>query len=116
MNLLERLNAINKEIQSYTIDNYNAFNNSLFNKLEELKKLMVTAYENNEGINKYMVRLPMWLIDINLMAYKKHSRDKDQQVRDRVFNDCKRMTNEAIDLFEGACMEKNYGMFVQEGF
>lgn len=116
MNLKEKVSTINNEIQSYTLDNYNAINNSLFNKMEELKRLMVTAYETNEGLNKYIVRLPMWLIDMNLQDVKKHSRDKDIQSNDRVVTSCKKVSSKAVELFEVACEEYNVNALAQEGF
>jgi hypothetical protein len=116
MNLREKVSTINNEIQSYTLDNYNAINNTLVNKMEELKRLMVTAYETNKGLNKYIVRLPMWLIDINLQDVKKHSREKDYESNTTVVANCKKVSNKAIELFEVACEEYNVNTLAQEGF
>ena len=116
MNLKEKVSTINNEIQSYTLDNYNSINNSLFNKMEELKRLMVTAYETNEGLNKYIVRLPMWLMDMNMHDVKKHSRERDRESSNIAVNKCKKVTNQAIELFEVACEEYNANTLTQEGF
>jgi hypothetical protein len=116
MNLKEKVSTINNEIQAYTLDNYNAINNSLFNKMEELKKLMVKTYETNEGLNKYIVRLPMWLIDMNLQDVKKNSRERDRESSTLAVNKCKKVTNKAIELFEVACAEYNVNTLTQEGF
>lgn len=116
MNLKEKISSINKEIQSYTVDNYNAMNSSLLNKLDELKKLMVNTYETNEGLNKYMVRIPMWLIDNNLVDFNSPSFNKDLDFKDGVVKNCKKMTNQAIELFEHACSENSVNTLAQEGF
>jgi hypothetical protein len=116
MNLKDKVSTINSEIQSFTLDNYNALNNNLVNKMEELKRLMVSAYEKNEGLNKYIVRLPMWLIDMNLQDVKKHARDRDQELNYSLVNSCKKVSNKAVELFEVACEESNMNALAQEGF
>jgi hypothetical protein len=116
MNLKEKISSINKEIQSLTVDNYNAMHNSLLNKLDELKNLMVNTYENNQGLNKYTVRIPMWLIDNNLVDFKRPSFQKDPAFKDGVVKNCKKMTNQAIEIFEHACSENSVNTLAQEGF
>jgi hypothetical protein len=116
MNLKDKVSTINNEIQSYTLDNYNSMNNSLFNKMEELKKLMVTAYETNEGLNKYIVRLPMWLMDMNIRDVKRHSRERDPESRNQAVSKCKKVTNQAIEIFQEACDKYNVNTLIQEGF
>ena len=116
MNLKEKISSINKEIQSFTVDNYNAMNDSLLNKLDELKKLMVNTYETNEGLNKYMVRIPMWLIDNNLVDFNSPSFNKDREFKDGVVKNCKKTTSQAIEFFEHACIENSVNTLTQEGF
>jgi hypothetical protein len=116
MNLKEKISSINKEIQSFTVDNYNAMNDSLLNKLDELKTLMVNTYETNEGLNKYMVRIPMWLIDNNLVDFNSPSFNKDREFKDGVVKNCKKTTTQAIELFEHACIENSVNTLTQEGF
>jgi hypothetical protein len=116
MNLKEKISSINKEIQTLTVDNYNAMHNSLLNKLDELKNLMVDTYENNKGLNKYSVRIPMWLIDNNLVDFKSPSFQKDLAFKDGVVKNCKKMTNQAIEIFEHACSENSVNTLAQEGF
>jgi hypothetical protein len=99
MNLLEKIKSINRDIQSFTVDNYQVMNEALIGKLEELKKLMVTAYETHVGINKYMVRLPMWLIDTNLQDCKRLTAALGKQIPEQVVSQCKKVASQAVDLF-----------------
>ena len=104
MDIKTKLETINAQIQSFKEENYNGINDSLIEKLEELKSEMVEAYENNK-LNTYMVRLPMWLIDMNLMDYKRHIGDKDKEVKTTLINNIKKISSKAIELFEKAFTE-----------
>ena len=106
MNPAEKINQIKQEIQSSTIETYSKPGQSLLNKVEEIKALMVAVYENNEGLNKYMIRLPLWLIDINLINFKSFPEVKDREMKTGILNNLKRITNNAIELFEKACTEQ----------
>ena len=112
MDIKTKLEAINTEIQSFKLDDSNDSNNGLVDKLEELKSEMVEAYEHHKDLNKYMVRLPMWLIDMNLMDYKRHLHDTDKEVKKTLVNNVKQIANKAIELFEKAFTEKRAGMAV----
>jgi uncharacterized protein (DUF342 family) len=105
MDIKSKLESINKEIQSMGADDYTGANSKLLDKLEQLKSEMVDAYENNKGLNKYMVRLPMWLIDMNLMDFKRTNNDNDKEIRITLVNNIKQITNKAIELFEKAFAE-----------
>lgn len=100
MNPEEKILQINKEIQFATVDNYNSSDKSLTNKIEELKDLMVSTYESDESINKYVVRLPMWLLDASIPNCKKFTEAKDKDIKTNLLNNLKKITNEAIELFE----------------
>jgi hypothetical protein len=104
MDIKTKLETINSQIQSFREENYNGINDNLIEKLEELKTEMVEAFENNK-LNKYMVRLPMWLIDMNLMDYKRHVTDKDKEVKATLVRNIKNISNKAIELFEKAFTE-----------
>jgi len=110
MDIKLKLEAINKEIQSLGIDENTNGNTKLLDKLEQLKGEMVDAYEHTKGLNKYMVRLPMWLIDMNLMDYKRRSGENDKEVKTTLINNIKQITNKAIDLFEKAFSDNKMSM------
>ena len=110
MDIKSKLDAINKEIQSMGADDYTGSNSKLLAKLEQVKNEMVEAYENYKGLNKYMVRLPMWLIDMNLMDYKRRVNENDKEVKSILINNIKQMTNKAIELFEKAFTENKMSM------
>ncbi|PWT78953.1 MAG: hypothetical protein C5B59_00705 [Bacteroidetes bacterium] len=105
MDIKTKLDNINKEIQSMGADDYIGTNSNLLVKLEQIKNEMVDAYENYKGLNKYMVRLPMWLIDMNLMDFKRRLNENDKEVKSVLINNIKQITNKAIELFEKAFTE-----------
>jgi len=107
MNVKEKLNSINAEIQSFRLDNYNGLSDSLIAKLEELKGTMVMAYENNRGLNKYAIRLPMWLIDMTLQDYKRHRDDKDGQLKITLVENIKNISAKAVELFDKAFVQES---------
>ena len=47
----------------------------------------------------------MWLIDMNLMDYKRHIGDKDKEVKTTLINNIKKISSKAIELFEKAFTE-----------
>ncbi|HVZ55556.1 MAG TPA: hypothetical protein VG870_02765 [Chitinophagaceae bacterium] len=105
MNPSEKINQICQEIQSSTVESFGNHEEALLNKIEEIKELMVTEYENNDGLNKYMIRLPLWLIDINRMNFLHFLEEKDRDMKTGLLNNLKRITNNAVELFEKACTE-----------